>query len=184
LASDDLTQAELLERRHGALGTEAWAPYSILKARVLVGLSRSREAVSLLDGISRTWNERPETLVTRRLVAAASHDDAGVLAAERGLTAIARSAWPANNWIYQGDLARVTIVPDRTAKGLEIALSAVPATGAVIEVRLDGSVVAVRNVGPGRVLAIAGEISADPHLLEIETVAGPRVTPSDVSLVR
>lgn len=183
----DLPEAERLERRAGTQWDESWAPYLVAKAAALAERGRVDEAELALSEVNRSWQQHPLFWQARLQVARAAADPAALKAAEAGLAAFGRSAWPATAWTWRGNLARLEIVAAAPARGLIVDLDEVPAPGAVVELRLDGALLGAFPVRPGpaggtAALPVAVPLGRGLHLLELESTIGGRVLPGGVLL--
>lgn len=186
LFADDLPQAGLYERRTEGLGSEAWAPYLIAKARLLAGRGRLDEARYALSLVHKDWQRRPLYWQARAQVAQTAGDAGAVAAAQAQLAAMARPAWPATEWTWHRGVARLEIFTGAPAAGLAVALDSVPATGALVELRLDGAAVGafpVRPVGGvAPALRVAAPLGRGIHVLEVECLDGGQVLPGTAVL--
>ncbi len=184
LAAGDLVQAEVIERRNEALKTETWAPYWLAKGRVLARQHRAGEAAAVLARVHRSWRAAVPVVEARLAVAQASGDAAEIAAAHAELAAVAATSWPATAWQWRGPVARLDLLGAADAPGLAVSLDVVPTAGAVVQVSLDGATVALAPVSPDAMLHVATRVPRGPHLLEVETIAGERVVPGQVELIK
>ena len=184
LVAGNLVQAEVIERRNEALKTEAWAPYWIAKARVLAAEQRGGEAAAVLARVHRDSRTTVPAVEARLAVAQASGDAAEIAAAHAELAAIAATSWPATAWQWRGPVARLDLLGAADAPGLAVSLDVVPTAGAAVRVSMDGSTVALAPVSPDAMLHVATRVPRGPHLLEVETIAGERVMPGQVELIK
>jgi hypothetical protein len=83
---------------------------------------------------------------------------------------------------WRGACASLDVLAVADAAGLALVPDEAPPQGAVIEVRVDGTVVAVRSVRVNEPLQLAVAVGRGAHLLEVTTVAGGRVVPGEVIL--
>ena len=176
LAGGHLTDAELLERRHHALNTDAWGPYTIAKARVMLKRGEVAAARSLLAATSPRWSGTPSADAVRQAVDAA----AGVTPAAPG-TSEQPERWPPSVWWWTGATVTAEILLPPEARGLEISLEKVPSEGAVVEVRVDGSVAAVTWLAPDQALSVPARPGA--HTVALVPVAGGRVIPGAIEVL-
>jgi hypothetical protein len=183
LASGNLAQAEVIERRNEAPVTEAWAPYWIAKARVLATRHEATEATDALARVNRSWRGAVLTIEARLAVAQAAQNSAELAGVRADLGALASAAWPATAWRWHGSVARLDLLAATAAPGFSIGFDEVPPSGAVAQVRLDAATVAVTPVRNGEKVRVAVPIEAGPHLLELESVVGGRVMPGVVELM-
>jgi hypothetical protein len=186
LFAGDLPRAELYERRAEGLGTEAWAPYLIAKARVLAARGQTDEARAALALVHLDWQRRPVYWRARAEVAQAAGDAGVATDARARLAESVRVAWPATAWTWRRGVARLEMVAGAPAAGFVIRLDSVPATGALVELRLDGAAVGafparpVAGVMP--VLRVAAPLAPGLHVLELEGVGGGQVLPGAIEL--
>lgn len=185
LASGNLTAAELLERRSEALNTEPWAPYCIARARYLVRHRDIPGAQAILARTQSEWRGTIAAIEVRREIAQASADDAATNAAERDLDALEGGPWPAIDWRWHGLTASMEIVvPDGGAAGIQILVDVAPVDGAVVQIRVDGEGLLVTPAHQGATIAAPTALAAGGHLICVTTVAGGRVAPGVVALLR
>ncbi len=178
-AAGRLADAERSERRaFDAVEVESWSPYRVAKARELAARGRGGEALAALARLPASWHDRPSALAVRRDAARAAGDAAEALAAEVRLAALAgRGA----SWSLAGGRPgaaapwRELVVEDE-AGGLEVRGS--DGRGAVVEVKLDGRVVAGERVR-GRPLAVPVPLEPGIHLVEVAAATGT-FSPSEV----
>jgi hypothetical protein len=172
LVSKDLPSAEVYERRSEALSTEAWAPYVLLKARVLAEEGDTDKSQSTLASLHHTWRDQ---IVVQELL----HEiDGG-----SGVPAeLARADWPGIDWRWRGNVAHLELYPARQTTHIEVTLDVVPPTGAVIEIRWDRQSVSYEQVRQGQSVRLALDVTKEPHLLELVSLVGGRVVPGKVEL--
>jgi hypothetical protein len=182
LVAGDLHQALALERRSKSLWSEPWAPYLTVKARVMTERRRLAEAQDALDLVHPSWWQKPTYWQARLDFSRVSGRLGEAAKAEEKLRGFVRRSWAATDWTWRQGRARLEILTDGPGRGLEVDLADVPATGAVVELRLDGATLGNFPLAPGRSLAFNAELSPALHVLEIETVGGDRVLPGAVRL--
>jgi hypothetical protein len=182
LLAGDLPGALSLERRAEGLGDEAWAPYQVAKARALTERQQLAEAGAALETVPRSWRERPAYWQARFELARAGGDGDGAALAEERLRAMTRREWAASDWSWHGDRARLEMFTGSPAGRVEVDLDSVAATGAVVELRLDGALLGAFPAAPGGSLGLDCALRPGDHLLEIETAGGARVLPGAVRL--
>jgi hypothetical protein len=183
LFAGDLPRAELYERRSQGMGTEPWAPYLLAKARGLAARGRVDEAREALSLVHLSWQRRPLYWQARREVARAAGDLRDAAEAEARLAAAARRDWPATAWIWRRGVARLEMVIGAPAAGLAVTLDQVPASGAFVELRLDGAAVgAFPAAGTAPVLLAPVPLGRGLHVLEIESLDGSQILPGLVQL--
>lgn len=187
LASGRLADAERLERRSDRLWHPSWSPYLLAKARELARRGEPEGAAAALDQVHPSWTDRPLYRWTRREVL--GPDGSGE--PEDPESAL----WPADVWrpaTARGEIAarrtgadareRLELWLEDQVSALQLELPAVPGDGAVVEIRLDGAVVARRAVvaAGDLTLDLASPAAPGLHLLEVETLAGERVLPGEL----
>lgn len=187
LFAGELPRAERLERSADAW-KEEWAPYQLVKARVLAGRGRTSEAEEALERVHRSWEDRPLTALAERELARAAGDAGALLEAEERLAALSRSAWPATAWVWRRGRPRLELLPGRPARGLVVEIDSLPAEGAVVELRLDGAAVGTFPVlapaaGGRPALTVPTPLGRGLHLLELDVAQGGRVLPGAVRLL-
>lgn len=186
LFSGDLPRAGLYERRTKGLGTEAWAPYLLAKARLLAARGREEDAREALALVSPSWQRRPRYWLVQAEVARAAGDVAAETAAQSRLTALARRDWPATEWTWNRGTARLEMVTDAPAAGLGITFDALPPVGALVELRLDGAGLGTLPVRPAPgaapALRLASQLGPGLHVLEIIDAQRSQVAPGRVEL--
>lgn len=180
LMAGDLNKALSLERRSKTLWSEAWAPYLIAKARTLTERRRLNEAWEALDLVHLSWWQRPTYWLARLDLARASGRLGEAAKAEEKLRTFARRGWAATDWTWRQGRARLEILTDGPARGIEVDFMDVPEAGAVVELRLDSSALGTFPVRPGSPLALNLALPAGLHVLELESVGGGRVLPGAV----
>jgi hypothetical protein len=183
LASGNLAQAEVIERRHEVPGTEAWAPYWVAKARVLASQHDANEAAAALARVNRNWRSAVPAVEARLAVAGAARTAAESAGVRADLAALASASWPATAWRWRGPVARLDLLSATAAPGFFIGFDDVPASGAVAQVKLDAATVACAPVQSGERIRVAVPLKQGPHLLELESVIGGRVVPGVVELI-
>jgi hypothetical protein len=184
LAGGDLVEAERLERRHEAPTTEAWAPYWIGKARVLAAQRRVAEATAALGKVHRGARASVPAAEANLAVAQTGGGAARIAAARAELASLAAVSWPGTAWWWRGSVARLDLLAAADAPSLVVGLDVVPATGAVVQVTLDGATAVVAPIRAGTSLSVAAPVARGAHLLEVEPVTGGAVVPGQVELTR
>lgn len=177
LVAGDLQRAALLERRSENVWSEEWAPYLIVKARTMTARRRTAEAQEALGLVHHSWWQRP-TYWLARLDFARSAGRAGEEAkAEEKLRGFARRSWAASGWTFPKGRARLEILLDAAARGIEIGIDEAPEAGTVVELWLDGAALGIYPVVPGRPLAVSVPLQPGFHVVELDNVGGGRVLP-------
>jgi len=184
LAGGNLAAAEVIERRAEDLNTEAWAPYWVGKALVLERARRGADAREALARVNRSWAAALPVLEAGAAIPAAGGEGSAAAAAGARLASAAAESWDATAWQWRGPVARLDLRAARDAAGFALRLDEAPPKGAVVQVRLDGTVVAVAPASPAEEARVAVPVTQGSHLLEITTLAGGRVVPGAVSLAR
>jgi hypothetical protein len=182
LVAGDLSEALSLERRSETLWSEPWAPYLVAKARTLTERRRLGEAWEALDLVHPSWWQRPTYWLARLDLARVSGRLGEAAKAEEKLRTFARSSWTATDWTWRQGRARLEILTDGPARGIEMGFVEVPAAGAVVELRLDSAALGTFPVRPGQPLVQALPLAPGLHVLEIESIGGGRVIPGAVRL--
>ncbi len=186
LFAGDLPRASLYERRTEGLGTEPWAPYLITKARALAARGRVDEAREALALVHLSWQGKPLYWQARAEVARAAGDAAGAAAARGRLAGLARRAWRSTDWTWSRGTARLEMLTAAPAAGLAVALDQVPADGALVELRLDGTTMGDFTVRPlagaPPALRVAAPLGGGLHVLELDSLGGGQVLPGAVEL--
>ncbi len=183
VVTGDLPRAEVLERTYATAWSEEWAPYRLLKAKMLLAKGHAAaDAQDALVELPHSWLDRPNTWQVKAAIAHAAGDAAGETAAAQALTRLAAREWPAAAWDVQGATSRLELLAAGEAPAFIIAVDAAPLLGAAVEVRLDDSVVGAFPVAPGATLTLPAALGPGLHLLEIESVAGGAVRPGRVRL--
>lgn len=184
LLTGDLAEAERLERRTDRRWHPEWSPYLLAKARVLLHRGEPAAAAGVLEDVHPTWRER---VLYRWLVREVARAGGTPRDPPRDLPPIERERWPGSAWRTARDDAvdRLELwLPEPQGpgphRGLRLQLAAVPDSGAVVEIRLDGEPVSTAVVRPGDVLPLPPPETSGPHLVELETLAGGRVLPGEV----
>ena len=178
LAGGNLARAELLERRLEAVNTEPWGPYWLAKARVLAGRGATAEAGAALARAHREWRG---TVAGAEVRAEIGSDQQPGATAE--LATLAAGEWPATTWRWRGGVAWADLLADRDASGLLVTVANAPAQGAAVRLAVDGATVTVAPVMADGTIPVSTALGAGAHLVQVETVAGGRVTPGDVCLL-
>jgi hypothetical protein len=182
LMAGDLTDAESVERRNDAPGTEAWAPYWIAKARALAGQGRSADATAALARVQRDARASLPGVEAHLVVARAAADHAEAAAVEVTLRSLAATSWPATAWRWRGQAAHLDLLAGSDASGVTLGFDVVPPRGAAVRVGVDGETLAIAPVQAGGELSIAEPLGRGAHLLEVEPLAGGGVAPGKVQL--
>lgn len=182
LVAGDLPKALSLERRSETLWSEPWAPYLIVKARVMTDLRRMAEAQEALGLVHTSWWHRPPYWLAQLDFARIAGRPAEETKAEERLRGFSRRGWAATDWTWRQGRARLEILAQGPARGIELDLDEVPEAGAVVELRLDGGSVSTFPAPQGRTLALALPLQPGLHVLELEGVGGGRVSPGAVRL--
>lgn len=182
LVAGELAAAEAVERRHEALATEPWAPYCLIKARVLAARGEVAAARRLLDGVQFLWVGSLPELRARESVAAATQDPAALAAARKALAQRAGEAWPATVWRWRGRVATAGFLAGRAAPGLALVFDAAPAHGVAVEVSLDGEEVPCGPALPGEEAVVEARLGPGLHLLSV-TSRDARVLPGGFRLL-
>jgi len=182
LVAGNLPAAEAVERRYEALDTEPWAPYCILKARVLAARGERAAAERVLGRVQRLWVGSVPELRSRLAVAQSRGDAAAVAAAEAALASATRDQWPATAWRWRGRVASAGFLAARPAPGVAITFDVAPSQGAPLQVSLDGQLVPVGPALPGAEVIVGAPLDAGIHLLSV-TSSGGRVAPGRFRLL-
>jgi hypothetical protein len=182
LVTGDLPRAEVLERTYATPWSEEWAPYRLLKAKVLAERGRGLEAEGALAGVPRSWLDRPSYWLVRAALSRGATDANTEATAGRELTRLAAREWPATAWNFDGGVARLELLAAAGATGLALKVDVAPPLGAVAEVRLDESILGTFPVAAGATLALSTPVTPGLHLLEFESVAGGACLPGAVRL--
>lgn len=181
-SADAVQRAERIERRADDLWSDSWGLYFIEKAAALVRADDRAGARVSLDRVAPGWRDHPRFLeVSAEAVGSAQTDER-----EQLRTALDRqraSRWPGTAWTWSGPTPSLRLLTAGPADGLRIAIAEAPATGAAVEVRLDGRGTGCRAIGPGETIELTQPIAPGPHALELRTLAGNRVWPGGVELV-
>lgn len=183
LLAGDLSLAEAVERRHEALTTEPWAPYCILKARVLAARGETAAARRLLGQVQMLWTGSIPELRSRRAVALAEGDAAAAAASERALAQLTGEEWPATSWRWQGRTATAGFLAARKAPGLAVTFDAAPARGIALQVTLDGQSVPSGFATQGEEVLLLEPLEAGIHVLSVAPSSGGRVVPGRFRLL-
>ena len=182
LVAGDLSTALSLERRSETLWSEPWAPYLIVKARVMTDRRRMAEAEEALNLVHSSWWQRPTYWLARLDFAKVSGRLAEVTKAEERLRGLSRRGWIATDWTWRQGRARLELLAQEPARKIELDLDEAPEGGGVVELRLDGGIVSTFLALPGRTLALTLPLQPGLHVLELESVGGGRVLPGAVRL--
>ncbi len=184
LVAGDLRKALSLERRSKNLWSEPWAPYMIVKARLLTERRQIGEAQVALGLVHPSWWQRPTYWLARLDFARASGRLGEAAKAEEKLRGFARRGWTATDWTYPGRLARLEMFTESPARGIEMDLDSVPDGGTVVELHLDGAARGTFRAGPERSLILPLPLPLSPgfHVIEIDNVGTGRVLPGAVRL--
>ncbi len=186
LFAGDLPRASLWERRTEGLGTEAWAPYLITKARALAARGKVDEAGQALALVHLSWQGKPLYWRARAEVARAAGDTRGAAEAEARLAGLARRTWEPQDWTWSRGTARLEMMTGAPATGFAVGLDQVPATGSLVELRLDGAAVGdfpVRpQAGVAPALRLDLPLGRGLHVLELDSLDGGQVLPGAVAL--
>lgn len=182
LAAGDLAEADRLERRADDTWKEEWAPYLLLKARVLAGRGRTDEAVAALAQVHRSRQNGPLYWQVRVEVARAQSNPLAEQQAQEGLRQTTRTSWPATAWTFHRGQARLEMAISAAASGVSLRIDAAPESGALVELRLDGKHLGTAPVAVGSVLNGPAKIAPGLHLLEVQSIAGGAVYPGAVTL--
>jgi len=172
LTHGELGQADTLVRRARApLNTDEWAPYLVLRARTLARRDRRDEALATLEQLAsgaRNW------AVAQAL--AAEIDPAG-----RGHDAGAL-AWPPHHWRWRHGIAFLDLLVNRPGTGLRLEIDGFD-NSVPIEIRWDGRLQLVAVVTGASTVEVDLDVTADLHLLTVETLGRQPVIPRAVHLV-
>lgn len=179
LASDKRHQAAAAERWRDDLNTEAWAPYSLAKARSELARGDRSLAGELLRTANRGLNHLPEA---QRLRLQLTHSEPLPESWWQEIPGLARERWSAVDWRWRGKMASLDFVAAREAPDLDIALDVVPENGAVVELALDFETLWVGSVMPGNSLTVEQPIAPGPHLMQLTRISGGNVAPGTVEL--
>lgn len=183
LAGGERAHAELLERRADDPRSEAWAPYWIAKARLLIANRELDAAERALETVSPSargavyWQ-------TALLRARRAGDRRAQAEAEQALEARRSVQWGGSEWKRLGSRDQaffLELLPASAAGGLAVELHG-PDRGAVAEVILDGELVAVARMTPSADVRIERAVDAGPHRLEVAVISGGVMAPGRVRL--
>lgn len=195
ITAGEITNAERLETLSETLAIEPWGPYLVAKARWLLGRSGGDSGLSasgMGDGAAQAAEllqladvatRRTVSYARARLEVARNHGQLADLAdAERRLDDLRKREWPATGWRMRQLTARMTILPAAADEGLTLRLNRVPEGGAVVAAAVDGGVPEIFIVPEDGEIVLPREISAEPHLVELKTLAGGRLLPGRLRL--
>jgi hypothetical protein len=186
LFAGDLPRASLYERRTEGLGTEVWAPYLITKARALAARGKVDDAREALALVHLSWQGKPLYWRAQAEVARAAGDTRGTAGAEARLAGLARRTWGPQDWTWSRGTARLEMMTGAPAAGFAVGLDQVPATGSLVELRLDGAAVGdfpVRpQAGAAPALRLDLPLGRGLHVLELDSLDGGQVLPGAVVL--
>ncbi len=183
LLAGDLPLAEAIERRHEALTTEPWAPYCILKARVLAARGETAAARRILGQVQMLWVGSIPELRSRRAVALADGDAAAASASERALAQLTGEAWPATTWRWRGRVATAGFLAARAAPGLAVTFDAAGARGVALQATLDGQSVPAGFAAPGEEVVLLEPLDAGIHVLSVAPSGAGRAVPGQFRLL-
>jgi hypothetical protein len=172
LVTGDLPRAEILDHAADRPWSAAWAPYGLLKARVLANAGRTGEAAAALAAVDGDWLAHPAYWRVRADLARAAGEAPAAAAAAQALSRLAARAWPATAWDWRGGVARLELLAAQPAAGLDLRIDVAPAEGAAVEVRLDDATLGTFPAARGATLTLAAPLAVGLHLLEVESVAG------------
>ena len=146
-------------------------------------MEEAREALAL---VPLSWQRRPLYWQARAGVAREAGDLRGAAAAQARLDDAARRAWPATEWTWKGSVARLEMLTDGPANGLDVRLDTVPEGGSLVELRLDGAALGAFPVRPlagaAPALRVAAPLGRGLHVLELQTLGNGQVLPGAVEL--
>ena len=115
-------------------------------------------------------------------MARAAADAAGNARAAARLAALTRRAWDPEEWTWHHGTARLEMMTAAPAAGVTLKLDQVPANGALVELRLDGSALGQFPVRPGTPLQVAAPLGRGLHVLELESLDRSQVLPGVTEL--
>jgi hypothetical protein len=185
LFAGDLPGAARFERRTQGLGTEAWAPYLLTRARLLAARGKVEDAQHALSLVNLSWQARPLYWQAQAEVAKAAEDPRALAEAQTHLAALSRHSWPAQAWTWRQGIARLEMLTETPAAGLTVDLDQIPKEGAILELRLDGAGLGAVPVPPGRAgapLLLALPLGRGLHVLEVLDAQKSQVIPGAVTL--
>ena len=178
LVSGDLSRAERVEHRSEAIRTEAWAPYLLLKARLLAEGGNPDTATAALAQLHSLWGRTAVALEVRRLVSGS----AMIPSSEGDSKEMPGTEWPATEWRWKGRTARLYLLPTVAAGGVEIGFDVAPPEGRPVEVRWDQEMVEVAVVASGETLVFRFDIQPGLHIVDVDFLTSGRVMPGKVQL--
>jgi hypothetical protein len=146
---------------------------------VLAARGERAEAAAALARAHRDWRG---AVVGASARAAIGGEQAAGASAESA--ALAASDWPATTWRWRGSVAWADLLFADAAPGLRVAVAAAPDEGAAVRLALDGATVGVVPARSGGSIVVAVQLAAGAHLVQVEAVAGGRVSPGDLRLLR
>jgi hypothetical protein len=182
LVAGDLPQGRLIERRHtNALWDDQWGPYFIAKAGILSGRKDFSGAEQALGLVHSVWKTRLPYWRARQEQARGRADGELLRLVEDQLLRFSSPRQPANAWQRSGTVSKLEWVATEGASGVELGFVQVPAVGAVVEIRIDGWIVATEAITLGSRLRIPANLAAgQDHLLEVVTLTAGTVSPGEV----
>ncbi len=183
LATGDLLRAERAEHRSEAIRTEAWAPYLLLKARLLAEGGNPDTATAALAQLHSLWRRTAVALEVRRLVSRQPSGSARTPSSGGVWKEMPRTEWPATEWRWKGRTARLYLLPTVLAGGMEIGFDVAPPGGRPVEVRWDQEMVEVAAVASGGTLVLSFEIKPGLHVVDVDFLTSGRVMPGKVQLL-
>lgn len=182
----DLPGAARFERRTQGLGTESWAPYLLIRARLLAARGKVEDARQALSLVHPSWQTRPLYWQAQAEVAKAAEDEHALAEAQARLTALSRRSWPATAWTWRHGIARLELLTETPAAGLTLDLDQIPKTGAILELRLDGAGLDAFPVPAAKVgapLRLEIPLGRGLHVLEVVDAQKSQVVPGAVALL-
>ena len=185
VAAGELMQAEEIERQAlktaaGTLGPE-WQPYWLLKARALDGGNQPGEGLELLRGLPTGTSLRYWIGYRSAAIAAGNAGEQSLAAG--WLATLERTIWAPADWIVEQHRAHLELWPQSAGRGLELEIDGLTRTGGALEIRWDGSLVAIVPAVLGQRVEIPEAVDRRRHELQIKPVEGASVATATVRLL-
>lgn len=178
----DLHSAERFERRADTLSIKSWAPYLLAKADLLITRGLLDEAATALRQVDPASRQGAAFWRVSGRLGEAERDPALVAQASSKLNQLGRDGWLESEWQRTAGRHTLPLLPAYAATGLEIEIEDAPAQGDVVEVVLDGALVALVPVRSGHPLRVDLELSPEPHLLQLGSAVEASMQPGRVRL--
>ncbi|MFN7974915.1 MAG: hypothetical protein U0166_21615 [Acidobacteriota bacterium] len=176
LEAGDGARAAMLARRAENLYGEAWARYNVVEANRRMDAKDWAAAASALSRVDPSWRNRLALGLAQARLARGEGRSPDVDEAPR-------ESFGGDEFSISKTAARMEI-PSGNADGFAVTFGAVARNEALVDIALDGRVLATRVAHPGESLRFDVPMGPAPHVVDVRFTDGAMALPDLLSLTR